>query len=323
MEAQAKETKPHLRIVVREPPTYGGSFYYRAVAPIGHCGHKFKFSKKPASERADVAFFWCPQGQEDLQAMLELKKKGVRIISDFDDDVFNLPEDIAGSFAHEEYRKITAACIQLSDVVFTSTLALQTKLSTHGRPTVVISNGFDLVSRPFCQIPKYNHLILWRGAKGHQQDWEEAEPIVASLLDRHRGWKMLFMGEAPDIKPRIIKERMVHVPIQAYGVYLKNASTLAPAVMLVPLRFSAHNLVKSNCAWLEGSYVGATVVAPAYPEWQVPGVTNYKDEIDLYCKMDWLMNRVGHRTLVHESRRAIENNLSVEKINIQREAHYR
>jgi hypothetical protein len=75
----------------------------------------------------------------------------------------------------------------------------------------------------------------------------------------------MFVGDDPWFTRFIPKSRRIVIkqPLDIYE-YMQLIVQTHPALMIVPLVDSNFNRCKSDCAWLEGTFAGATVLAPEF-----------------------------------------------------------
>ncbi len=305
-----------------EPTEVGGSFYYRAMSPLTTLqNYKPNFQTRiTGDEETDIAFFWCPRTDAEFTAIARFAKRKVPVVLDFDDNVFDLPADLPAKqfFTPQVLLKIKDA-ITLSSAVLCSTLGLAKEMLWTGGKLHVVENAHDFELFPYQPLPRQQKLILWRGAHGHDRDFATILPELLLLLNDMPEYRVIFAGTAPDGAKYIKEENKITIPFGHIVDYMRGVQALSPPIMIVPLAQNDHNRLKSNCAWLEGTYFGSAVLAPKLPEFEQPGVTTYDDAQDFYRRLEWMMRRKGNERHVRDARSAIKDKFNVFDLAARRE----
>jgi hypothetical protein len=130
----------------------------------------------------------------------------------------------------------------------------------------------------------------------------------------------MFLGDAPwfaDCMPDYAVRVAPSLDPMEYFQFIKQ---IKPTLSIVPLDDCVFNRSKSNCAWIEASWAGAATLAPAWPEWAKPGITNYQNKDDFGAKLRCLLreNVQVHAARARTSWEHVEANLSLSKINERR-----
>ncbi len=301
-----------MKLAAYEPSEWGGSFFYRAVSPLHTLPEWDTTFSQNFQKDADAAFFWLPKTDTEHKLIAEYAKCGVPVFLDFDDNVFELPEELPAAklFTPVVCQKILQS-IKLASLVTVSTLELKKQLHFTKAKIEVIPNAFDNEIFTHPSQGKRNKIVLWRGAGGHDLDLSTVMDELVFMAKTHPDWKFIFAGEAPPCSQKIPQSQRIDIPFEDINTYMKKCAELNAAIMIVPLHNNAHNEVKSNVSYLEGTYFGATVVAPPLPEFRMPGVVTYSGTEEFLSRMDWQMQRVGSEKLVGYARAYINERLSV------------
>jgi hypothetical protein len=91
---------------------------------------------------------------------------------------------------------------------------------------------------------------------------------------------------------------------------------LKPSVMMVPLFGSMFNHCKSNIAWIEATFAGAVTVAPAWDEWNRPGILTYENDAQFVTAMEAVLSgKIDVTKTCEASWTYIMDNLRLEKVN--------
>lgn len=231
----------------------------------------------------DAVFVQRPYKKDHLRFLQMAQSSGIPIWLDYDDDLFTVPTD---NPAHEIYRedevqKRMIECIRLANIVTVTTPALRKKLSQINGNVVTIPNAFnDLVfesKRPPIMARRHP-LVLWRGSQTHVRDLMAYSAQIEACFRAHPQWTWSFIGYNPWFITDVLdKQRcIVAEPIDVME-YFEFLGRTQAAIQMVPLHDSPFNRAKSNIAMIEGAYAGSVTVAPAWEEWDVPGVLQYRN----------------------------------------------
>lgn len=258
-----------------------------------------------------------PYGGLHLAVVDTANVSGIPTIVDFDDLLWDIPRWNAASETYGEAERTTAQIAATrARVVIASTQAIADHITGRCAPDAdvrVIPNA--LPDHYTWSTTKRQKIVLYRGGDGHMGDLRPAaEDIAATLVDRP-DWQLVTVGTNPywlhDMLPA---GRSTHVPRQFLTVFHAWLRGSSAAVMVVPLRDHPFNRAKSNIAWLEGTYAGAAVLAPDFPEFRRPGCTNYTDfRRDLGALMDAPQEHRGQ--LVSASREYVDDCLRHRHVN--------
>ncbi len=181
----------------------------------------------------------------------------------------------------------------------------------------VLNNAFDAnkFNKPSGAGTKKE--VMHRGSDSHNLDlWIYRDPILKAL--KGSSWLPHFVGINPIyINMELNGNWTTHMPRDIYNNWLETACD--SKIQIVPLKESKFNLSKSNCAWIEGTYGGCSILAPNWQEWRKPGVINYNNHHDFTEKLKGMMSgRIDLEEKMLKSREYINLELSLAKINEKR-----
>lgn len=328
-----------IAITAHIPNKHDATALYRATGPLGHMRKSndgFNWQIQTASEFSapvamltDVAFFQRPSTPPELEAMRIFKRLGVPVIVDYDDLLFDVPQDNPAhrAYMNKQTQETVVSCMREADAIFVSTSELKRCIQLPKNPlnarVYVVPNALDerhIVRADRAQPPtQRNRTVLWRGSPTHERDVMEyvSELIDSAAFDRtfsftFAGWNPWWLTE------RMGPQQAIVSPQLSVGEFMDFLYATAPAIGMVPLHKSRFNLCKSNIAWLEMSWAGAACLVPDWEEWRNPGVVSYKNTDDFKKGLLWLLgmsnddraelNRmswehiVDHYTLKHTNR---------------------
>lgn len=290
-----------IRVGIITPDAESASSWYRAMGPFSALEgvRILTFPGWGWNElvQCDVVFMHRPYHPMHLKIMEMARGLGVRVWLDWDDDLLAVPywHASAGNYG-AGFRELLGRMLAVADLVTVSTVGIAISynaLRKDERQCVVLANAWDerlgkrQVPSAKCQEGRPAGtadarpdatLITWRSgvANSHMQDLESVLPALGRVARKFPSVQFCFLGQ-PHWRVREVlgEERVRIVPGQDFLGYLRTLQGLRPTVHIVPMVDSAFNQAKSNCAWLEATAAGATVVAPDFAEWRVPGVYRY------------------------------------------------
>lgn len=229
----------------------------------------------------DAAVFQRPASQFGVRMIEVMKTNKIPVIVDYDDDVFNVPEDnqVFDYYNREDIIASVKACFNLADIVTVSTPALRDSILTHcpDAKITVIPNAIDDKRFKFKRDHKRDKSILMRGAGSHGKDWGQYEEELVRWFNSHPDWTLQVMGFTPHWLNQIKNIKcyeFLDIPH-----YFELLETLNPSLMLVPLEDTLFNRSKSNCSQLEGLIAGAPCFASDLPEFAYAEKFSTSDEL--------------------------------------------
>lgn len=276
------------------------------------------FIQRPTKKGAKVFIDACHQ-------------MGKPVWLDYDDNMLEIP---FGNPAHpyhssESQHREFLDVLSAGDIVTVSTPLLHKIYSPHNPNCVVIQNAFMsnciLWSRAEDKPEKAN--LVWRGTKTHEHDINTHLDGLIWALEKNPVWKANFVGEASMTafeKLRQFPGRAKFMGPFDLMTYLQFMNHLQGGIAIIPLVDDRFNRCKSNIAAIEAFYAGMPVIAPKFPEFEIPGVLHYSndqegDEANLPTfgqAIDWLMNKPEARQELRElGWNHVQKNLDIKQIN--------
>lgn len=298
----------------------------------------------------DAVFMQRPAMDSHVQIlnMAHANRKPVWV--DYDDDLYHVPFNnrTFKLYSNPKIQNNISTLIAKADVLTVSTPQLaetfRAILEQIGRAQQkepglklspgkihVVPNAYDIEHldplSDATKAPHQRNIVCWRGSGTHDKDLMAFTPEICKAVGRHLDWTYNFVGEpfwwtmeqldqVKGVKPTTVIQTETIDPIEYFN-FLKNT---LPALMIVPLEDCPFNRAKSNIAWVEATHAGAVTLAPDWPEWQRPGIINYKDAYDFELKLETFL-RGGNdgMALWKQSRDFILENLTLSKVNMLRE----
>lgn len=302
--------------------------YYRGAGPLTSlpkdCGWQVRFVDKSASwvdvVSTDAVFMLRPTIDVFVSLFNTAKEANIPVWVDYDDELLNIPRSnpVYKTYQDQGLRRNIQGFLANADVVTVSTTALANSYASHLKlPARILRNAWNC--RTQCRIPTANSSknILWRGSATHDEDIDYHLPAIKAIAEKHPTWNWFFVGHAFwKLEQVIDADRLKFIGPSDFLTYWRFASNaIQPAVAVVPLKDNRFNRCKSNIAWIEGTWLGAAVVAPDMEEWRHDGASLYdpNDPLAMAAAFDRaLEDREG---CVRRSWAVIEERFTVEKTN--------
>ena len=211
----------------------------------------------------DVFVLQRPTADWQLLAVRDLKRKGVRIVVDVDDDFSALsPKNPAFWNMHpksdtQESFHTLGWCCQEADLVTVSTEPLARRYGAHGRVRILpnyVSEGWLTV------VPQHGgRTVGWAGAVAwHPEDLQATRGGVAAAIEQVADSEFKVVGDPTGVKEQLgLKAAPLASGWMPFEDYPKELATLD--VGIVPLADSKFNRAKS---WSKGVEMAATGVVP-------------------------------------------------------------
>lgn len=298
----------------------------------------------------DAVFMQRPAMENHVKILKMAQANRKPVWVDYDDDLYRVPLNNRTHrlYSRTDVQNNISTLIAKADVVSVSTPQLAAnfaeilqqiarakqvdpELKLNPSKIVLIPNAYDTEHldplSDASKAPVQHQLVCWRGSGTHDKDLMTFTPELCRVVKRHLDWTFNFVGEpfwwtleqldqVEGIKPTSVIVTDSIDPIDYFGFLKKTL----PALMIVPLEDNPFNRAKSNIAWVEATHAGAVALAPDWPEWQRPGIINYKDPADFEAKLEsFLRGEIDGAAHWRKSRDFILENLTLPKVNRLRE----
>jgi hypothetical protein len=300
-----------IKILVHSPTKHDSTSFYRSWGVLhnlnrlmGRNLQLIDFSQQRGWTWADlgeidILFLQRPYAPEMLKLAQYVKNLGIKVWVDYDDNLFQLPNENRSFFNFTaNVKQLMLKTLQEADVISVSTQALHTFFDKQlGLKNIyVVPNALN--DDLFTRTPSFNegsNVVAWRGSETHVADIVYFSPEMLQAIEA-TSYKWVFMGFNPFTITNMVADPekiAVHEP-QDVLIYHQQLVNLKPKFMHVPLVENPLNLCKSNIAWIEATYAGAVTIGPAWPEWNRPGLYQYQAQDDYGS---WLQTPVSDDVL--------------------------
>lgn len=230
----------------------------------------------------------CSLGQFNF--IQTCRNLGSKIVYDLDDDVWDLPEY---NPAHETLQKMRQGfvnCIQITDLVTTSTKTLAKRIRANVKhmvnartgkeiPIMVTENWIDerLYATPL-RRPQF--IVGWSGSSSHAGDLSLVTDALKSVAKTRPDALIEFRGCEPDDSLRSLRN-FYHKPWTAVAEFSARMPVWGWSVALAPLTDHPFNDAKSCIKMMESAYCRI----PCLASWAKP----YDDFTSHDPELRWLL----------------------------------
>lgn len=246
----------------------------------------------------DVIYAHKPIEPKYLEVIRYAKALGIKLWFDYDDDLFNIPNEHP-AYADFLDKQTIARLAFCADVITVSTDVLKELMeaAVYNGPPVHVVDNYIIHEMPD-EKPEFR--IVWRGGRSHVQDLEAIIPVLTEAAKTHEvhliGISHTDMG---------VGGYHFH-PLCAPDEYYRLLQEINPSVFINYWRHHTFNLSKSNIVWREATAYGAALITRSgfdcFPKGDKEMFYEY-DEVDEIPKfIERLTNEKNRQRLVNHSR---------------------
>lgn len=319
-----------IRLGLLIPDHQDPTSYYRGIGPLAMLQKQmpelqFLFPNPinwATLKLCDLIFMQRPALPDHFNALLMCKQAGIPVWVDFDDDNLSVPKDnpTYPLYSQMPIKDSIVKITRYADVVTVSTEKLRKKYSIYNKNCFVIPNALDDFLLGLRNIPTSprQHFIMWRGTPTHTKNLKVVQEQVIELAQKYPDWKFGFYGHDPlDITERIRNHQVwAATPIIQFFTDLVNIHATACYYSLAD---NDHAQSRSHVSWLEATFAGMAFIGPDIPEFQRPGILNYKTPEDFYRVTESVIKgEVDIEKQVNESWAHIQERYMLSRINNMR-----
>lgn len=248
-------------LILNEPEPVGGPTWWRMYRPLLALQRDYEEALEIVWNRGtllpvdflnvDLAIAFRPSEPAQIGVIQHCKAYGIPVISDWDDDLINIP------VYHTMYESLgtkteyVRAGLALSDAVWCSTVPLAAVLQHPNAK--VIANAVEVADVAGSPSPAQNKVAMWRGHWMHYSDLWHREQQYQDILKRCKQFQ--WFGMLPPYQHD--REKVKFHPIQDAVTYFQATRALGVNVVWKPLMETEFNAAKSNIAWIEATCIGA------------------------------------------------------------------
>lgn len=315
-----------IRIKVCDLAPNGACSYYRSLGPLSKLNKlnpeiSVEYIENVSMRHlvdTDILFLARPTEDAYLQSLEFAKSFGVKVWIDFDDALHLLPKDNPGYHHFMEPKRLEniEKAIRRAHVVTVSTITIKEMYAKHNPNIIIVENAFNDYNYGFKKRNNDTKYISWRGSNTHRNDLLSCKEEMVFLSKSFPDWEWIFLGGDVWYVTEYIKQAMSMADMEIVNFY-RFMYNLQPVIHICPLINTKFNHSKSNIAWIESTWAGATCLAPAIPEFQKPGCVNYTDNFK-YLLEKMIKSKSFRRENYEKSFNYIKENLLLSQINKKR-----
>lgn len=277
-----------------------------------------------------------PTSEAHVSMIRLAKDMNIRVISDWDDDLFNVPVHRNPTISYEDMKSNLKTCLHLSDETWVTTPALKKLYKPFCRNIHIIPNSWNDIMFKMSGKMSFNkqgRLCSYRGGASHGEDVQQNVNDLVNTFKESPEWEFRFVGagnydkpgttmfDQLDYRTKGFKNHTYTMPnslIQFFRSYNEFNSQVA----FFPLVTNEFNKSKSNISLLEGTYAGSCFMGnKELPEFDMPFVIDiskgmYEPFMEIkndFAKMKRL-NFMAFEWMVEERRLSKINILRVERL---------
>ena len=232
---------------------------------------------------ADIVILQKQTNQKALPFVQYAKNKGKKIVTEVDDDYFNIPSwNPAYKYYHGRGEELVRF-YKMSDAMTVTTEHLKKEMSKYNDNVHCLPNSLDITSldklKDLEESEKFNHIkyltndqknisleeadkmmegktiIGWGGSPTHLRDLQQATPALIKLCSENKDVMVIMMACSTDeLMQSIPIDQMLLVNPVPIFLYSKNLHVQKWDIGICPIEDNVFNRSKSNLKYLEFSY---------------------------------------------------------------------
>lgn len=204
----------------------------------------------------DVAIFQRQHKVDVLDAALQLRKHGAKLIYEIDDDVFNVPEwnPTYETFGKRRIQDQIKRFLESVDAVFVSTDTLKELYSEFNENIYVLPNSIAFEAHSASPCNSRRPVVCWQGSATHKNDLKLLSKHIERLVQDKDVLVKMWSADFPGT------HKVPSVEFQGFHAVFSQIDAAIGLAPLVPCKF---NNSKSNLKFLEYSAQGVATIASA------------------------------------------------------------
>jgi len=287
-------------------------WFYRLHAPLIHVAKNNPdfditvsgaITKEQLEQKFDIVILQRQYKMDVLAPVLELKKKGSKLIYEIDDNLFDIPK---WNPAHKILSKKSVQAgirrfLSEIDAIFVTTEDLQGVYNEFCEHVYVLPNSIDYTAMYEYPDNSKKPVVCWQGSLTHTKDIHIAQRGFEQIAaDEDLIFKMWCGLDYKSGKPSFDIKGTEVIQLVPFEAFFQMFSQMGVTVGLAPLAANKFNCGKSNLKFLEYTAQGAVTVASAvgpYKDTIEDGVTGLlvEDNRDWYERVRELIDDPAYR----------------------------
>jgi len=271
---------------------------------------------------ADILLFQRPFNEQHFAAIKMARNMNIKVVIDYDDDLFNIPQDNPVHLSFEPHKETMKLICQVVDEIWVSTDAIKRTVSFWNKNVTIIPNALNDYVLPVNKKKEFNletKKVAYRGGTTHEVDVYSKIDQWSSIINNNKDFEFYFLGARFLFLESLCGDNYNAMVGMHIIDYFKFFSELNPNIFIYTLKDTPFNRAKSNISWIEATYAGASVIAPEFlPEFAtMPGVITYNELMDSVFENVKDLNK-GLAITNDLSWKYIRQNLLLSQVNNQR-----
>lgn len=270
----------------------------------------------------DIFIFQRPCNKYHFAAIKMARNMGLKIIIDYDDNLFNIPQENPVYLTFEPLKETMESICSIADEIWVSTQAIKDIISKFNKNITIIPNAHNDYLFPLNKKKDFNietKKVVYRGGTTHEVDVYSKANEWSDIINNNKDFQFYFLGARFPYLESICGDNY-NVMVGMHIIdYFKFFCELNPNIFIYTLEDNLFNKSKSNISWIEATYAGAAVIAPSYlPEFSNKfGIINYTDSMsDVFNSVKDLPRQLS---IINDiSWKYIKQNLLLSEINTLR-----
>jgi hypothetical protein len=261
-----------------------------------------------------------PSSQNDLMVIKMAKMCGIKVVTDYDDDVLHLDHYNPMWHEYETLKPIVMECIALSDEIWVSTIGIKKSFGMLNQNCYVVPNAHNDYLQKIKDKKPFNtdsKIVAWRGGGSHQSDMYECAEEVLKIVNGNMDYMFQFIGCRFIYLEQRCGDNYQPVSQMPLLQYYKHLRDLNPNLVFHPLSNTKFNSSKSNIAWLEASFCGAAFAGNTnLPEFNITGTLPFEQMSYLLSQPDILSkaNETSWELICDELLLSKTNKIRIERL---------
>lgn len=197
---------------------------------------------------------------------------------DYNDDIFSIPVSNPASIDDESL----SGCREMiahADALTVTTVPLKQTILRDNPNVAIIPNYFDMATYLALFVDANEAESRWKardkrtivgyvGSANHTEDQDVFFTAMASIMRDRQDVEMAIMGFCSEKLKREFGARIHEQKFHPLNDYFIGLHALGIDIMCAPVMRNGFNMCKSNIKWLEGSYMGSTIISSPIPSFE-------------------------------------------------------
>ena len=243
-------------------------------------------------DSADIFVTQCAIGTKAMGFLFECRKKGKKIVIDYDDSFADLPE-IKLKEIKLTSKEVTANWIRyldLADLITVSCDPLKNRVESFtSTPVKVVPNL--ILKSDYEEFEDYRPdrskvSILYSCSDSHIKDFNFIAPVLKWVGEAYSNVVIVSHGNLnfTYLCPKY-KGKALHVENGPYSLYYDALREIQPSIFIAPLMPSIYNNCRSNLKYLQSALVKAAFVGTNLPPYK--NVKHNKTGLLPFTRLSW------------------------------------